>query len=141
MTNEPVRVVFHLDPNAALVGVLRGTVQLQAAHVGFDADTCAEIARASEDVCRETASKLKNGDSGLDVTLDTFADRIEVSIQHPCQSAPPVGLDAFSLGNTPAEGTGGINGLELLSRVDRVLYKTEDGMGRTTLVKFLKPRV
>lgn len=140
MSTEPVRALFHLDPNAALVGVLRSAVQFQATQAGFEAETCAGIATASEDVCREAASKLTDAASGLDVTLDTFADRIEISILHRGQMEPPIGLETFSFGNIPGAGTGGLNGLELLSRVDRVLYSTEDGKVRTTLVKYLKSK-
>lgn len=140
MTSEPVRVAFHLEQNFALTGVLRSAVQFQASQAGFEAETCAEIAGASEGVCRETLSQLTDADDGLDVTLESFADRIEVSFLHRGQTAPVVGLETFALPNVVAAGTGGINGLELLSRVDRVLYSTEDGKVRTTLVKFLKPR-
>jgi hypothetical protein len=140
MTDEPARVVFHLDPNAALVGVLRSVVQFRASNAGFEAEPCADIAGACEDVCREIVSKCTDADSGLDVTLDTFADRIEVSILHRGQLGRAIGNRISPVGNTPAEGAGGIDGLELRSRVDRVLHNTEDGKVRTTLVKFLKPK-
>jgi hypothetical protein len=139
MTIEPVRAVFHLDPDAALVGVLRSAIQFQALQAGFQAETCAEIGTACEDLCRETASKLTDQNSGFDVSIDTFADRIEVSILHPGQLELLDRLEAFSYGDAPAEGTAALSGLKLLSRVDRVLYKIEDGKVRTTLVKFLKP--
>ena len=138
MTSESVRVVFHLEPNPLLIGVVRGAVQFQALQAGFITETCAEIASASEDVCRETLSQLTEADGGLDVTLDTFADRFEVSFLHRGQMAPAVGLETFMFGDVAAGGAGGINGLQLLSRVDRVLYDTEEGKVRTTLVKFLK---
>jgi len=140
MTSEPVRVEFHLDQDSALVGVLCSAVQFQASQAGFEAETCAEIARASEVVCRESLLKLAGADGGLDVMLESYADRIEVSFVHGGQLAPAVGLEKFALPGDLAGGAGGINGLELLSRVDRVLYNTEDGKARTTLVKCLKPR-
>ena len=68
-----------------------------------------------------------------------FADRMEVSILHCGELAQQVGLDRIN--STPAlSAAGGINGLELLSRVDRVLYNQENDKSRTTLVKFLKPQ-
>lgn len=137
---EPVHAVFHLDANIALIGVVRCAVQFQAAQAGFETETCAGIAAASEDVCREAASKLTDAGSGLDVSIDTFADRIDVSIMHRGQLEPPMDLQTLSPGNVPEEGSGGLNGLELLSRVDRVLYSTEGGKVRTTLVKYLKSK-
>ena len=75
-------------------------------------------------------------DAGLDVTLDTFSDRIEICIHHRGQLIPAVGLQAFAI---PGLGTGGgMNGVELLQRVDRVLFNMEEGAARTTLVKFLR---
>jgi len=139
MISEPVRVKFHLDQDSALVGVLCSAVQFQAAQAGFEAETCAEIARASEVACRESLSQLAGADGGLDVMLESFADRIEVSFLHGGEMAPVLGLEKIALPDDFAGETGGINGLELLSRVDRVLYNTEDGKVRTTLVKFLKP--
>ncbi|MBZ5662668.1 MAG: hypothetical protein LAO08_19880 [Acidobacteriia bacterium] len=139
MTSEPVQVMFHLDQNSALVGVLRGAVQFQAVQAGFEAESSAEIAAASEAVCRETLSQVTDADGGLDIALDTYADRMEVSFLHRGQAAPAVGLEKFALPADFATGSEGINGLELLSRVDRVLYNTENGRVRTTLVKFLKP--
>jgi hypothetical protein len=138
MTTEPVRVEFHLGLHPLLVEVLRGAVQFQALQAGCSSETGAAIAGASEDVCRETLSLLADVDGGLDVVLETFADRLEVSILHPGQLAPAVGLDTFASSEIRPAGAGGINGMELLSRVDRVLYNTEDGKTRTTLVKFLK---
>jgi hypothetical protein len=140
MTSEPLRAVFHLDRDFSFAGVLRSAVQFQALQAGFDAETCEEIAGASEGVCRKTLSQLTDADAGLDVTLDSFADRIEVSFQHRGQVAPAVGLQTFALPDASPAGEDEINGLKLLSRVDRVLYNTEDGRVQTTLVKFLKPK-
>jgi len=137
MTDDSTRVVFHLDPNPLLVGILRSAVQFQALQAGFGSETCSEFARASEDVCRETISQLTEAGGSINVTLDTFHDRIEISIHHHAQIAPPVGLESFAFSETPPGEMGRFNGLELLSRVDRVLFSTEDGVARTTLVKFL----
>ncbi len=137
MTNDPIRAAFRLDPDPVLLGVLRCAVQFQALQAGMGSDTCAEFAKASEDVCRETLSQLIEEGKALEVTLDTFHDRIEICIHHHGQVAPAVGLEAFAFSQSPADGPGRLNGLELLSRVDRVLFSAEDGVARTTLVKYL----
>ena len=140
MTNEPVRIAFRLDHDPLLVGVLRCAVQFQACNAGLDSETGADFARASEDVCRETLSKLTRSDGVLEVTVDTFDDRIEIAIHCAGQQMPAIGLETFACADALAGAAGGLNGLELLSRVDRVLYGSEDGVSRTTLVKFLQPK-
>jgi hypothetical protein len=137
MANDPIRAVFRLDPDLVLLGVLRCAVQHQALQAGLGSDICAEFAKASEDVCRETLSQLTEEGKVLEVTLDTFHDRIEISIHHHGQMVPAVGLEAFAFSESAADGPGRLNGLELLSRVDRVLFSAEEGVARTTLVKYL----
>ena len=137
MTDEPVRVVFHLDQAWNLVGVFCCAVEHQAIHAGFETEVGAQLARAAGDVCRETIAQLGGNGEVVDVTLDTFSDRIEIAIHCRSQMLPPLGLDAFALSNSPSGVAGGLNGQELLSRVDRVLYNAEDGVARTTLVKYL----
>jgi len=137
MTDEPVRVVFHLDQDWRLVGVFCCAVEHQAITAGFDTEAGAQLARAAGDVCRETISQRSGNGEGVDVTLDTFPDRIEIAIHSRSQAIPAIGLDAFAFSDAHSAGAGGLNGQELLSRVDRVLFSIEDGVARTTLVKFL----
>ena len=118
---------------------VQSSAEFQAAQAGFEGETCAGIAKASEGVCHETFSQLSDADGGLDVTLESFPDRFEISFLHGGPMTPAIGLDKFALPEVFATGAGGTNGLELLSRVDRVLYNTANGKSRTTLVKFLKP--
>jgi hypothetical protein len=136
MADEPVRVVFHLNQDWNLVPVFCSAVEFQAVHAGFETEAGAQLARAAGDVCRETISQLA-GDAGVDVTVDTFSDRIEIAIHCRGQVLPALGLETFAFSDALSGGAGGLNGLELLSRVDRVLYNSEDGAARTTLVKFL----
>ena len=137
MTDEPVRVVFHLDQDWNLVGVFCCAVEHQAIQAGFEAEAGAQLARAAGDVCRETISHLGGNGEVVDITLDTFSDRMEIAIHCRGQVLPAIGLETFALSDALSEGAGRFNGQELLSRVDRVLYNAEDGVARTTLVKFL----
>jgi len=73
----------------------------------------------------------------VNVTLDTFPDRIEVAIHCRGQVTPALGLERFAVSGAQTNGASGLDGLELLSRVDRVLYNAEGGIARTTLVKYL----
>jgi hypothetical protein len=137
MTDEPVRVVFHLNLDWNLIGVLCCAVEYQAIHAGFETEAGGQLARAAGDVCRETISQLGGDGEGVDVTLDTFSDRIEIAIHCRNQVLPAIGLETFAFSNEPSGRASGLNGLELLSRVDRVMYNAEGGVARTTLVKFL----
>ena len=138
MSDEPVRVVFHIDQSSDLVAVFCCAVEHQAIHAGFETEDGAQLARAAGDVCREAISQLGEKGDGVDVTLETYPDRMEVAIHCRGEQLPPIGLDSFAMADSPDAGSpGGLNGLELLSRVDRVLYNTADGIARTTLVKFL----
>ncbi len=137
MADEPVRVVFHLDQDWNLVSVFCCAVEHQAIHAGFETDAGAQLARAAGDVCRESMSQLGGAGAGVDATLDTFSDRIEIAIHCRGQVLPTIGLETFAFSDALTGGAGGLNGLELLSRVDRVLYNAEGGVARTTLVKFL----
>jgi hypothetical protein len=137
MTNEPVRVVFHMDQDPRLVGVFCSAVEHQAVHAGFETVAGEQLAKAAGDVCREVISQLGGDGTGIDVTLDTFSDRIEVAIHCRGLAQPAVGLEAFADSGAQSGGASGFNGQELLSRVDRVLYNAEGGVARTTLVKFL----
>ena len=67
MTDEPVRVVFHLDQDWRLVGVFCCAVEHQAIQAGFETEAGAQLARAAGDVCRETISQL--GGNGQALTL------------------------------------------------------------------------
>jgi hypothetical protein len=140
MTDEPVRVVFHLNQDGNLVGVFCCAVEHQAIHAGFETEAGAQLARAAGDVCRATISQLGGNGEDVDVTLDTFSDRIEIAIHCRSQVLPAIGLETFACGDALSGEASGLNGLELLSRVDRVLYNAEGGVARTTLVKFLPAR-
>ena len=137
MTGEPVRVVLHLDQDSRLVGVLCSAVEHQAAHAGFETAAGAQLAKAAGDVCLEAISQGGADGSGIDVTLETFLDRMEIAIHCRGKVHPTVGLEKFTLSSAQSGGAHGLNGQELLSCVDRVLYAAEGGIARTTLVKFL----
>ncbi len=140
MTDESTRVEFHLDRDPRLISAVRSAVQFQAARAGLEEAGCENFAIAAEEVCKEALTQFTDADGGLEVTLETFSDRIEISIHHRGQLVPAVGLETFALHSAGTGGAGGLNGMELLSRVDRVTFNSEEGVARTTLVKFLPPK-
>jgi hypothetical protein len=140
MTDESTHVAFHLDRDPALLSAVHCAVQFQASRASLEEKSCAEFANATEGVCREALSHLTENDGGLDVTLDTFADRIEVSIRHHGQLVPAVGLETFTAPIAHKNGDTRLSGVQLLSCVDRISFNAEDGVAHTTLVKFLRPK-
>jgi len=140
MADESTRVEFHLDRDPRLISAVRSAAHFQASQAGLEEQGCENFATASEDVCREALTQITDADGGLDVTLDSFPDRMEISIHHRGQLVPAVGLETFALPDLAERGAGGLNGAELLSRVDRVMFNSKEGIARTTLVKFLQPK-
>jgi hypothetical protein len=136
MTDDSTRVELHLDRDPRLISAVRSAVHFLATRAGLEEKGCENFALASEEVCREALTQLTDADGGLNVTLDTFPDRMEISIHHRGRVVPAVGLETFA--PSGAEATGGLNGVELLSRVDRVSFNAEKGIARTTLVKYLR---
>jgi hypothetical protein len=138
MTDDPTRVELHLDRDPRLISAVGSAVHFQATRAGLEEKGCENFALASEEVCREALTQITDADGGLNVTLDTFPDRMEISIHHRGRLVPAVGLETFAPSGAASDGAGGLNGMELLSRVDRVMFNTEEGVARTTLVKFLR---
>jgi hypothetical protein len=136
MTDDSTRVELHLDRDPRLISAVRSAVQFLATRAGLEEKGCENFALASEEVCREALTQITDADGGLNVTLDTFPDRVEISIHHRGRLVPAVGLETFA--PSGAEASGGLNGVELLSRVDRVSFNAEKGIARTTLVKYLR---
>lgn len=110
-----MRVWFRLDPTPALIDVLRGSIQFQAAQAGCEKSEV--IAGAAETFCREEIAQRGDISEWLEVVLNSFADRIEVSVAGRAERI----------------------GSKLALRVDRILYKSEDGRAWTTLVQLLHP--
>jgi hypothetical protein len=137
MESEFTRVEFHLDRDPRLVSAVRAAARFQASRAGFETEGCENFAKASEDVCKEALTQLSDSDGGLNVTLDTYPDRMEICIQHRGLPVPAVGLDIFATSNDSASKSGGLNGAELLSSVDRISFNLEEGVACTRLVKFL----
>jgi|SRR5579872_573009 len=135
MTDDSTRVELHLDCDPRLISAVRSAVHFLATRAGLEEHGCESVALASEQVCKEALTQITDADGGLNVTLDAFPDRMEISIHHRGRLTPAVGLQTFA--PSGAESSGGLNGVELLSRVDRVSFNAEKGVARTTLVKYL----
>jgi hypothetical protein len=136
MSNDPVRTVFHMDKDSRLVSVFCSAVEHQAAHAGLDGGAGTKLAEAAEAVCREAMAQGV-GEHGIDVTLDTFHDRMEVEIHYRGQGLPADAAGNVAPASAKTNGGASLSGQELLSRVDRVHCKAEEGIARVTLIKYL----
>jgi hypothetical protein len=139
MSNDPTRVTIHVGQDPRLVAVVHGAARVAAMQAGFDDERCDQFARASEEICRESLLQLAEVGGNLELTLETFSDRIEISVHHQGQLIPALGLEAFVIQEAFSGRPGGLTGAELLECVDRVMFNTENGVARTTLVKYLPP--
>jgi hypothetical protein len=139
MSNEPVRVVFHLNQDSRLIGILCGAVRFQASQAGLEDEAASQLVKAAEHLCHERISQLSDKEEGIDVTLETYADRVEVAVHSRTEAGPAMGLEQFAFGEAGEGRASKPKGVEVLSRVDRVLYNSENGVARTTLVKYLHP--
>ncbi|MGH9817384.1 MAG: hypothetical protein ACRD5F_05300 [Candidatus Acidiferrales bacterium] len=113
-------------------------VELCAKSSGLNQRACNQVKTAAAEAALETFSLLAGRESSLDITVQAFADRVEVILEHRGQALPTAGLDTFLAASVQGPSAGTVTGLSLLSRVDRVLYTTEKGISRTTLVKYRK---
>jgi hypothetical protein len=86
---------------------------------------------AIQQVCTEALRQMGSKERALDVTVEQFADRIEIAVAHASIEGPVVGLDSF-LG--PGAGAAGS---ALLAKVDRVRYDSSGKVSRMILVKYL----
>jgi hypothetical protein len=137
MSIDPVRTVFHMDKDSRLVSVFCSAVAHQAARAGLESPADAELAQAAGDVCREAMAQGGVGEHGIDVTLDTFKDRMEVAIHYRGQGLPADAAGDLAPSGAKPNGGASLNEQELLARVDRVHCNADAGVARVTLVKYL----
>jgi hypothetical protein len=129
MPDPAGRAHVALDADPRLLAGLSGAVEHFAQMTGFDPAGCADLMDAVETTCRETFPLASAGT--VDVLLSSYPDRVEIAVEHRGEAQPAAGLDTFLGGAGVPAGAG----LALLNRVDRILYNTEGGVSRTTLIK------
>jgi anti-sigma regulatory factor (Ser/Thr protein kinase) len=112
-------------------------VEFCARRSGLGEQAVAEVKAATEEAIRDTFELLTREHPDLTLEVEGFDDRLEVRLEHHGEALPTAGLDTFLPGG-PANAAGHAAGLTLMTRVDRVLYSTENGASRTTLVKYVR---
>lgn len=137
MTTDGNPVLFDLSKDPRLVSGVVGAVEHVAQRAGLVPEECQNLIAATQQACLDTFKLLAEEDGRLNVCIQDFPDRIEVILEHRGESLPSAGLDTFVNLAARGEGTSDLAGLELIARVDRVLYHTESGTSRMTLVKYI----
>jgi anti-sigma regulatory factor (Ser/Thr protein kinase) len=135
MATESHRVEITFQNHAWLHQAVAAAVAHIAQRAGLTSESQQDLAAATLEACANTFRLLPAQDGTLGVAVEHFQDRVEVTLEHHGEALPSAGLETFAgLGGE----SGDLSGLMLLSRVDRVLYNTENGLSRMKLVKYLK---
>jgi hypothetical protein len=134
VSEETKRAHLKLSGGAGLIPAAAAATEHFAEEAGLDDSTSSNLVAACEQVCGDALLRAEGSEGTLEVIIEQFPDRIEISVAHPSVSGPAIGLDAF-LG--PATGPSATSGASLLSRVDRVRYETVGQASRMILVKYL----
>jgi len=135
VTREHSRTILHLSRDDRLIAAVGGAVAHFAERVGMENAACDLLTSALEELCRQTLPLL-NGD-GLDVAIEDFDDRLQISVEHRGEPQAAVGVESF-LAECARESAQRTTGVHLMRTVDRIEYDTRNGSIRTTLVKYLQ---
>jgi len=135
VTREHSRTILHLSRDDRLIAAVGGAVAHFAQRVGIENAACNLLTSALEELCRQTLPLL-NGD-GLDVAIEDFDDRLQISVEHRGEPQPSVGVESF-IAECARESKQRITGVHLIRTVDRIEYDARNGNIRMTLVKYLQ---
>ncbi len=131
---ETHRVDFALGRDARLFRAVNAAIAVLGDAAGFDLAEVENLGAAAEAACEDTFPQLPAEFPQLSVTVESFSDRLEITLAHRGESAPAIGLERFA----SQAGTQRANGPALLESVDRVQYESSGGIARTRLVKYLR---
>ncbi len=113
MSTENSQVHIKLPNAPELVGAVVGAAEHLAQRVGFDAAAQADLCRLAEQACRNEVAALPAEDSTLDVTLEDFPDRVELTFEHETRAPVATAADYPLADRVEAEIRGGVSHLKL----------------------------
>jgi hypothetical protein len=134
---EHSRTVLHLSRDDRLIAAVGGAVSHFAERVGIENAACNLLTSALEELCRQTLPLLNRNGDGLDVAIEDFDDRLQISVEHKGEAQPSVGVESF-IAECARDSDQRLTGMRLLRSVDRIEYDARSGRIRTTLVKYLQ---
>jgi len=127
---------LHISRDERFIAAVGGAVAHFADRVGMDCSACQRLTVALEELCRHTLTLLNGKGDGLDVAIEDFEDRLQISVEHRGEPQPSVGVESF-LAECARASSKRITGVHLIRTVDRIEYDARNGSIRTTLVKYL----
>lgn len=130
MSAQPTRVSLRFHADARLAAAAGGVARYFADAAGLDADPCLQLQMAVIAACRESFQHLSGENAQLTVTLERFADRIEVAITHQGTAFPAIGLHTIA-GMAGADASG----KSVFAGLDRVQFETHGSSATTRLTK------
>jgi hypothetical protein len=130
-----LKTEIRLTNDSRLVSGVRGIVEHIASRDGLNDDERASFGVAVEQAARNALEQMGKGTSSCSVTVQEYADRIEVRLSYTRAAAPsrPQPANAGSVEATSVE----TRRVEAMNRVDRIASDTNDGCAGVTLVKYL----
>ena len=133
MAAQPSRVLLHLHADSRLAAAVGGVARYFADAAGLESEPCAQLQMAVVAACNESFRHLSDASAQLAVTLERFADRIEIGLTHQGFAAPAIGLHTIAglAGSDSSESS-------FFSTLDRVQFETHGNSTTTRLTKFWK---
>jgi hypothetical protein len=120
-----------------MIAAVGGAVAHFAERVGMENAACNLLTSALEELCRQTLPLLNGNGDGLDVAIEDFDDRLQISVEHKGEAQPSVGVESF-IAECARDSDQRLTGVHLMRSVDRIEYDARSGSIRTTLVKYLQ---
>jgi hypothetical protein len=119
VSTEHSRVQIKLPNAPELVGAVVGAADHLAQRAGFDEEARSALLHLAEQAARDQVAELPRNDSALEVTLEDFADRIELTFEHEIGKGATTSVAAKPAADYPqadhveAEIRGGTSHLKL----------------------------
>jgi len=136
---ESSRIEMKLEPDPRLVAAVGGAVSHVAERVGLDPKAQADFAKAAEEACRQALPSLVADEAMLDVIVEKFPDRIEVTLS-PVAPVPQTQRETSAGARREPSSRGGPRNNARRKGVDRVVFATNGGTSRLTLIKYVGSR-
>jgi hypothetical protein len=127
VSTDSKHIEIRLDADPRFAAAAAGGARYLGESSGLTAEAAAKLQSAILFACEEAFGNLDAVNAQVEVDLNQFPDRIEISIIHSAD-VPSVGLHTLL-------GTG----KDALEGVDRVQYEQSSGSSVTKLTKFLGP--
>lgn len=125
MSTEHSRVQIKLPNAPELVGAVVGAADHLAQRAGFDEAARSALLHLAEQAALDQVAELPGNDAALEVTLEDFADRVELTFEH-----------AVSKG----AGTGAAKPASDYPQADRVEAEIRGGTSHLKLTKYAHGR-